>query len=102
VLVSGLAVWLLGRPDSIHVGASGLVFGWFGFLLALGFAEQRPRAILGSIVVIALYSGLIWGALPRFGTPTSWEAHLLGALAGVLAARLLRSPGARRRPSTRR
>ena len=86
VLVSGLAVWLLGRPSSIHIGASGLVFGWFGFLLALGFAEQRPRAILGSILVIAIYSGMIWGALPRFGTTISWEAHLFGALSGAAIA----------------
>jgi membrane associated rhomboid family serine protease len=86
VLVSGLAVWLFGRPNSIHIGASGLVFGWFGFLLALGFAERRPRAILGSMVVIALYSGMIWGALPRFGTTTSWEAHLFGTLTGAAVA----------------
>ncbi len=83
VLVSGLAVWLLGRPGSIHIGASGLVFGWFGFLLTLGFAERSPRAIFGSLLVMALYGGMIWGALPRLGTAISWEAHLFGALAGA-------------------
>ena len=87
VLVSGMAVWLLGRANSIHIGASGLVFGWFGFLLALGFAEQRPRAILGSFLVMTIYGGMIWGALPRFGTTTSWEAHLFGALTGAAVAR---------------
>ena len=86
VLISGLAIWLLGRPGSIHIGASGLVFGWFGFLLALGFAEGRPRAILGSILVMTLYGGMIWGAMPRFGTNTSWEAHLFGAAAGAAVA----------------
>jgi membrane associated rhomboid family serine protease len=88
VLVSGLAVWLLGRPNSIHIGASGLVFGWFGFLVALGFAEQSWRAILGSILVMTVYGAMIWGALPRFGTTTSWEAHLFGGLAGAVIARL--------------
>jgi membrane associated rhomboid family serine protease len=83
VLVSGLAVWLVGRPNSIHIGASGLVFGWFGFLLTLGFAERSLRAILGSVIVMALYGGMIWGALPRLGTTISWEAHLFGALAGA-------------------
>ncbi len=83
VIVSGLAVWLLGRPHSIHIGASGLVFGWFGFLLALGFAERSPRAIVGALLVMALYGGMIWGALPRLGTATSWEAHLFGALVGA-------------------
>jgi membrane associated rhomboid family serine protease len=79
-------VWLLGRPNSVHVGASGLVFGWFGFLLALGFAEGRPRAILGSILVMTIYGGMIWGALPRFGAATSWEAHLFGGAAGAAVA----------------
>jgi membrane associated rhomboid family serine protease len=86
VLLSGLGVWLLGRPNAIHIGASGLVFGWFGFLLALGFAEGRPRAILGSLVVVTIYGGMIWGALPRLGSTTSWEAHLFGAAAGVAVA----------------
>lgn len=86
ILISGLAVWLLGRPNSIHIGASGLVFGWFGFLVALGFAEGRPRAILGSVVVMTLYGGMIWGVLPRFGTATSWEAHLFGGAAGAAVA----------------
>jgi membrane associated rhomboid family serine protease len=86
VLASGLAVWLLGRPGSVHIGASGLVFGWFGFLLALGFAEQRPRAILGSLLVMTIYGGMIWGALPRLGSTTSWEAHLFGGIAGAAVA----------------
>lgn len=86
VLISGLAVWLLGRPNSIHVGASGLVFGWFGFLVTLGFAEGRPRAILGSLVVMTLYGGMIWGAVPRFGSMASWEAHLFGAASGAAVA----------------
>jgi membrane associated rhomboid family serine protease len=86
VLISGLAVWLLGRPGSIHVGASGLLFGWFGFLVALGFAEGRPRAVLGALTVIAIYGGMIWGALPRFGSTVSWEAHLFGAASGAVAA----------------
>lgn len=95
VLISGLGVWLLGRPSSIHVGASGLVFGWFGFLLALGFAEGRPRAVLGSLAVMTIYGGMIWGALPRIGTSASWEAHLFGAAAGAAVAWYGR-PGHRR------
>lgn len=85
IVASGLAVWLLGRPNSIHIGASGLIFGWFGFLLALGFVERSGRAIAGALLVIAVYGGMIWGVLPRVGT-TSWEAHLFGALAGAATA----------------
>lgn len=88
VIASGLAVWLLGRPHSVHVGASGLIFGWFGYLLALGFVERSPRAIAGSITVIAVYGGMIWGLLPQRGLGVSWEAHAFGALTGVAVAYL--------------
>lgn len=88
VLASGMAVWLMGRPNSIHVGASGLIFGWFGYLLALGFLERSPRAIAGSVIVIAFYGGMIWGLLPQRGVPTSWEAHVFGALTGLAIASL--------------
>ncbi|HET7410028.1 MAG TPA: rhomboid family intramembrane serine protease [Paracoccaceae bacterium] len=94
VLISGLAVWVLARPHSIHVGASGLIFGWFGYLLALGFLERSFRAIAGSVIVIAVYGGLVWGMLPRFGAAISWEAHVFGALTGIGVAWLL---GGRRR-----
>lgn len=86
VLVSGLAVWLMGRPQSIHVGSSGLIFGWFAYLLALGFLERSARAIAGSVLVIAVYGGMVWGMLPQRGLPISWEAHAFGALAGVVVA----------------
>ena len=89
VAVTGFAVWLLARPGTVHVGASGLVFGWFGFVMALGFIERSFRAILGAAVVFLIYSGMIWGAVPTFGQQVSWEAHLFGALAGGGIAYLL-------------
>lgn len=90
VLGSGLAVWLLGRPHTVHVGASGLIFGWFGYLLALGFIERSARTIIGSIFVIGVYGGMLWGMLPRFGTEISWEAHFFGVLIGICVACVLR------------
>lgn len=89
VLVSGLAVWLLARPGVV-VGASGLVFGWFGFVIALGALERSARTLIGALLVILLYGGMIWGVLPLDGPMVSWEAHLFGALAGVAAAALFR------------
>ena len=86
--VGGLAVWLLGRP-AIHVGASGLVFGYFGYLVANGWFDRRPISILAAIAVIVLYGGLLFGVLPVGGF-VSWESHLFGLIAGVLAARLTR------------
>ena len=86
VLGSGLAVWLMGRPHTVHVGSSGLIFGWFGYLLALGFLERSARTIAGSVLVIAVYGGMVWGMLPQRGVPVSWEAHVFGALVGVAVA----------------
>ena len=88
VLLSGLGVWLLARPG-IVVGASGLIFGWFGFLLALGAIERSPRAVAGAVIVIIFYGGMIWGVFPQ-GVRISWEAHMFGAAAGALVAYMLR------------
>ncbi|MEM7211677.1 MAG: rhomboid family intramembrane serine protease [Pseudomonadota bacterium] len=90
VLTTGMAVWLVARPGTVHVGASGLVFGWFGFVIALGLIERSVRAILGAALVFLLYGGMIWGVLPGADIKISWEAHLFGALAGALIAWVLR------------
>ncbi len=88
VVVGGLAVWLLGR-SAIHVGASGLVFGYFGYLVASGWYDRRPGTIVAAVAVVVLYGGLLLGVLPTKSF-ISWEAHLFGLIAGVLAARLTR------------
>ena len=88
VVLGGTGVWLFGKT-AIHVGASGLIFGWFGYLLARGLVEKRPLPLLVSVGVALVYGTMIWGVLP--GQPgVSWESHLLGAVAGVVAAFVLR------------
>jgi membrane associated rhomboid family serine protease len=94
ILLGGLGVWAFGRP-AIHVGSSGLVFGYFGYLVARGWYERRLGSILIAIIVIFLYGGLIVGVLPTPGF-VSWEAHLFGLIAGVLAARAGRKDRNRR------
>lgn len=90
-IVSGLGVWLTGSPYSIHVGASGVIFGYFGFLLLRGYFERSFAAILFSLVVGFLYGGMIWGVLPiQYGI--SWQGHLFGFIGGAIAARLLAKP----------
>jgi membrane associated rhomboid family serine protease len=90
VLLSGIAVWMFARGNSIHIGASGLIFGWFGFLVAHGVIERSLRAIVGAAIVTVLYGGMIWGVLPKDGVSISWEAHLFGALSGMAAAYYVR------------
>ena len=87
VCVGGAGVWLVGRPD-YHVGASGLVFGYFGFLVARGWYDRRFFPILMAVAVLVLYGGLLFGVLPTRGF-VSWEGHLCGLVAGVLAARFI-------------
>ncbi|KAM3100684.1 rhomboid family intramembrane serine protease [Phormidesmis sp. 146-35] len=89
LLASGIGVWLFGSPG-IHLGASGVVFGYFGFLLSRAYFERSALAIAISAAVGLLYGGLIWGVLPtRMGI--SWEGHLFGFIGGVLAANWLSS-----------
>lgn len=87
MLVSGLGVWLLGSPG-FHIGASGLIFGYLGFLLARGYFERNFPSIFLSLIVGFLYGGTIWGVLPT-APGISWEGHLFGFIGGVLAARFL-------------
>ena len=87
--IGGGLVWLLGSP-AIHIGASGLVFGWFGFLVARGLVDRSPITLGAALLVGFLYSSILWGVLP--GQPgISWEAHLFGAIAGAAAAFLVRT-----------
>lgn len=84
LLATGLLVWLFGR-DAYHLGASGIVYGYFGFLLLAGFISGRFRLILLSLIVGFFYGGLIFGVLPVKAW-ISWESHLFGFIAGLMAA----------------
>lgn len=87
--LGGGLVWLFGS-SAIHIGASGLVFGWFGFLVARGLVDRSPITLGATLVVGVLYGSILWGVLP--GQPgVSWEAHLFGAIAGAAAAFLVRT-----------
>lgn len=84
-LISGAAVWMVGAPNTVHVGASGLVYGYAAFLVAWGLLTRRVMSILVSIMVALLYGGLVFGVLPT-QEGVSWQGHLFGAIAGVVMA----------------
>ncbi|MDX1613150.1 MAG: rhomboid family intramembrane serine protease, partial [Candidatus Promineifilaceae bacterium] len=88
LLTSGLGVWLFGGSQSVHIGASGLVFGYFGYLILRAYFERSVASILVAGVVILLYGGLIWGVIP-LQAGVSWQGHLFGFVGGALAAWLL-------------
>ncbi len=84
-LVSGLGIWLVAPANTVHLGASGLIFGYFGFLLLRGYFERSFSSIAWSILVLFLYGGMIWGVLPQ-QVGVSWQSHLFGFIGGGLAA----------------
>lgn len=88
MVVTGTGLWLFGAGDAIYIGASSLVFGYFGFLLFRGYFERSPFSIIIAVVVAIVYGGMIWGLFPQ-RPGISWEAHLLGFVGGVVAARTL-------------
>lgn len=90
-LCSGVGTWLFGGVGSTHIGASGVIFGYFGFLLLRGYFERSLTAIAFSILVFFLYGSIIFGILPT-AQMISWQGHLFGFLGGVLSARLLARP----------
>lgn len=93
MVVGGVLVWLLAR-SSIHIGASILIFGYLGYLATAGFFEKSLRWIAVGVGVIVVYGGaLVSGVLPT-QRGVSWEGHLFGLAAGVLAAYLLSKPDA--------
>ena len=85
VVLGGLVVWVFGATNSVHIGASGLIFGYLGFLLSRGIFEKSTRSILISLILLVAYGGMIHGVLPG-QAGISWLGHLGGFLAGITAA----------------
>lgn len=94
-LGSGLLTWCIGNPNSIHVGASGLIYALNLFLIASGFIRGNRQLIVISLIMVFLYGSFIWGMIPALAKPQniSWEGHLGGAIVGILLAIVFRKEG---------
>ncbi len=87
-VVSGLGTWLVASSNSVHLGASGVVFGYASYLVTRGLLSRRiVELAVGALVVVVWGIGLLQGLLPQ--ERISWQAHLFGAVGGVVAASLL-------------
>lgn len=82
----GLGTWLIGNSNAIHVGASGVIYGYFGYVLTRGVMERRAGWIVVSLLTLFFFGGMIYGVLPTQNA-ISWEGHLCGLLAGIWVAR---------------
>ena len=88
MLGAGLCAWLIGAPYTVHIGASGLVFGYAGYLVARGYYTRHVLALLVALFVAASYGlTMLFGLMPIY-PGMSWQSHLGGALGGILAARV--------------
>jgi membrane associated rhomboid family serine protease len=91
MLVSGFGTWLIGPDNSLHIGASGIVFGYATYLLARGLFNRDLVEIAIGLGVAAIWgTALLGGLVPQDGV--SWQGHFFGAAGGVLAARVLARP----------
>jgi membrane associated rhomboid family serine protease len=96
-LVSGLGTWLIAPAGTVHLGASGVVFGYATYLIARGvFSRRLGQLAVGALVVALWGSALLAGLGPQDGV--SWQGHLFGAIGGLVAARVLSSRERERGP----
>lgn len=84
----GLLTWTFGRP-AIHIGLSGVIFGYWGFITINGFFEKSIKSLLISILAIFSYGGMIFGIIPS-SPEVSFESHFFGAVSGVMYSYLYR------------
>ena len=89
MLVSGLGVWLIGDPNSIVVGASGVIFGYLGLVFTRGLVERSWWNLGVAAFIGLLYWYQLANVLPT-DEPISWQGHLLGLLGGAIAAVVFR------------
>jgi membrane associated rhomboid family serine protease len=102
VLVGGLLTWAVGPGDTVIVGASALVFGWLGYLIARAYFTRKIRWILSTALVLIFFGTLLYGLVPAPHSNVSWQAHACGLVAGAAAGAALHGRGGERRRSGRR
>ncbi len=91
ISLTGIIVWIFGRP-AIHIGMSGIIYAFASFLIFAGFYKRKFLSIALSLAVVFAYGGLVWGLIPD-KLYISYEAHIAGAIVGILLARVYYKKG---------
>jgi len=91
IITTGLLVWLFARGNSVHIGMSGVIYAFWGYLIVYGLVRRNMLHLIISLMMLIFYGGLVFGVLPtRFGV--SFESHLFGALAGAASGYYFAKP----------
>ena len=90
-IISGIGVWVFGSSNEVHIGSSGVVFGYLAYLCARGFFARNIGQVSVGAMVALVYGSLLWGVLPTT-RGVSWQGHLFGVIGGVFAAKVLSAP----------
>lgn len=92
IVVGGFGTWLTSPSNTNTIGASGVVFGYFSYLLLRGVVDRRPADVLISIGIAIAYGSYMWSSVGFGSTGVSWQGHVSGIVGGVVAALVLRTP----------
>jgi membrane associated rhomboid family serine protease len=99
-LVSGVVGWVAGPSGTVILGASGVIFGWLGYVLARAWFGRKIAWIATAVAVLLVFSGMLSGLLPKLGNNTFWGDQLGGFLAGIGIAALLHARRKDRAPKS--
>jgi membrane associated rhomboid family serine protease len=97
IVVGGLGIWLTSPAGTVTIGASGVVFGYFSYLLMRGLVDRRAADVLVSIGIGIAYGSYMWSAVGIGVTGVSWQGHVSGLVGGAVAALVVRTP--RKKPT---
>jgi membrane associated rhomboid family serine protease len=101
IVLGGFLTWLVGPSNTLIVGASGLVFGWIGYLLARAWFSRQLKWILVAVAVLFFFGTLLFGLFPSLHSGVSWQGHVCGFVAGIAAGGLLHPRGGEMRLARR-
>ena len=82
IVATGALVWLFGRGNTVHIGMSGVIYAFWGYLIVYGLVRREFYHLIISVITVVIYGGLAFGVLPSLVGNISFESHLFGALSG--------------------